>query len=345
MGYWQVSAGYGGEKGGGRNYSDVFLDYGVMLIGPGEYDSYRTNVPRYEREKDGREVIRFAEEVNTGDVVVLKRPVRAHWEVLAVGVVKSDYEWMPMFDDVEGWDIRHGRRVKWVRPAEGEGQINGLTQGRFKRIDNKEAKQAIEHILEFGTQVRSGDLPSPVQGLDDEDLTNTLMNNGFKSEDATRCVQTFHRIEDLATWYRDRVRKGIKVREHETRTFLIVPLLQALGWPPEQLKIEWRNIDIAFFEKPYYEETDQCIMILESKRLLESLATKVEDQVTGYSSKCPNCEKLMVSDGCSYKLYEKSRSDNWEFSAYLNILKPRVSHPYRKNIGGASDVLSSLLSR
>ena len=50
MGYWQVSAGYGGEKGDGRSYFDVFLDFGVMLIGPGEYDHYRDNAHVYEQE-------------------------------------------------------------------------------------------------------------------------------------------------------------------------------------------------------------------------------------------------------------------------------------------------------
>jgi hypothetical protein len=52
-----------------------------------------------------------------------------------------------------------------------------------------------------------------------------------------------------------------------------------------------------------------------------------------------------VSDGCSYKLFEKREGDEWEPSAYLNILKPRVSHPYSENIGGAPDVLTTLMSR
>lgn len=63
-------------------------------------------------------------------------------------------------------------------------------------------------------------------------------------------VKVVHRIRDLGQWYRDRVREGIKVKEHETRTFLIVPLLLALGWPEQKLKIEWYNIDIAFFSNP-----------------------------------------------------------------------------------------------
>ena len=78
MQYWQVGAGYGGESGGGRNYSDVFLDYGVMLIGPGEYGDYREQRPQLRAGKGRmREVIRFVEGVKVGDVVALKRPYGA----------------------------------------------------------------------------------------------------------------------------------------------------------------------------------------------------------------------------------------------------------------------------
>jgi hypothetical protein len=52
-----------------------------------------------------------------------------------------------------------------------------------------------------------------------------------------------------------------------------------------------------------------------------------------------------VSDGCSYKLFERKGGDDWYYFAYLNVLKPRLSHPYRDGIGGASDVLVRLLAR
>jgi hypothetical protein len=51
MAFWQVGAGYGGESGGGRSYHDVFLDFGVVLIGLGEYGEYRSNAHDYKQKQ------------------------------------------------------------------------------------------------------------------------------------------------------------------------------------------------------------------------------------------------------------------------------------------------------
>ena len=61
--YWQVGAGFGGESGGGRSYYGIFLDFGVMLIGPGEYGEYSENVRRNEQDKNGRRIQRFVEDL------------------------------------------------------------------------------------------------------------------------------------------------------------------------------------------------------------------------------------------------------------------------------------------
>ncbi len=343
MEHWQVGAGYGGESGGGRDYSDVFLDFGVMLIGPGEYGEYHNNVRDYQQKKDGRRVKRLVHEVKTGHKVALKRPAgRDQWQVLAVGVVESGYQWMPVFDDVEGWDIRHGRRVEWRKPADGPQTMGGFTRGTLNKIKKEQTRQAVETIWESGKRIETSALPSPLEKLSGEDLMHNLVDHGMEEEEAETFVEVVHRIRDLAQWYRDRVREGVKVKEHETRTFLIVPLLLALGWPEKKLKIEWHNIDISFFEDPYSEDTDQCVMVLESKKLLESLASRTINQAHGYADKYPRCRRVVVSDGCSYKLFERRGSTAWRYAAYLNVLKPRMSHPYRRNIGGASEVITSL---
>jgi|SRR5215217_5692330 len=345
MEYWQVGAGYGGESGGGRAYHDIFLDYGVMLIGPGEYGDYRVDAQVYGHKRDGRQVQRLAREVKPGHKVALKRPAGHRWEVLAVGEVKSDYEWMPVFDDVEGWDIRHGRRVEWRKPADGSKIMGGFTRGTLNKVEKAETKQAIEQMWNSGQQTAPSSLPSPAEKLRDDDLTDILVEDGVEIKQAGEIVRTIEEIRDLAQWYRERVREGIKVKEHETRSFLIVPLLLALGWPEQKLKIEWHNIDIAFFDNPYSEDTDQCVMILESKKLLESLASRTIHQAYEYAVKYPRCRQAVVSDGCSYKLFERKGGNDWCYSAYLNVLKPRLTHPYQDGIGGASDVLVSMLAR
>jgi hypothetical protein len=344
MGYWQVSAGYGGERRGGRDYSDVFLDFGVMLTGPGEYGEYFENAHRYKQEKDGRRVERFAEELEIDDVVVLKRPAGRQWEVRAVGVVKSTYVFLPVFDDVEGWDIQHGRRVEWVVPTGGQKPMSGFTQGTLNKVKPSETRQAIDTILSAENPIVSNPLPPTAGRLNNQDLIDNLIDNGMRAEDADHFIQAVKKIRELGEWYRELVRQGVKVKEHEPRTFLIVPLLLALGWTEQRLKIEWNNIDVAFFESPYNYKNNDPIMLLESKKLLESLGRGAIEQVLRYATKYPRCKRLVVSDGCSYKVFER-QDGNWNYSAYLNILKPRSSHPYKGGINGASDVLLDLMVR
>ena len=106
---WQVSAGPTS-----RAYADVFLKHGVALIGPG--DSGPWNADRDDAVFEGSIVRRFASEITPGDVVLLRTGLT---RVAAVGLVASEYQYLNAFDDVNGWDLQHSRRVRWGRlPAE-----------------------------------------------------------------------------------------------------------------------------------------------------------------------------------------------------------------------------------
>lgn len=64
---WQVTAG-----AHGRDYSELFLEFGAMFIGPGEYGPHDANRSIYQ--KLGQSAVRaFAEDVQLGDRVVLKQ--------------------------------------------------------------------------------------------------------------------------------------------------------------------------------------------------------------------------------------------------------------------------------
>lgn len=334
MNYWQVAAG-----DGVRDYSEVFLKYGVMLIGPGDPGEYFQNKDYY-KNIHRTDIPVFAEQVKDGDIVVLKKPSGKSWQVLAVGTVKGDYVHLPVFDDVEGWDLQHCRYVEWRKPKS-ELQISGLTRGTFKRINKRSTiENDIDNVLNSGIPLPSTKIPEPPKKLNDEDLIDILINYGLRPKDAEDFTQTIRRIRRLVKWYYS---NGKDVKEHETRTFLIVPLLLALGWPEQKLKIEWNNIDIAFFEKPYGKKNknNECVIILESKRLREGL-NYATSQASTYASKYPKCDRLIVSNGCCYKLF-KREGNTWHYSAYLNILKPKLTHPYEPNIGGAPDVFLSLM--
>ena len=337
MDYWQVAAG-----DGQRDYSEIFLKYGVMLIGPGDPGDYFKNKEYYTDVYRPSDISGFAELVKEGDIVVLKRPSGKLWEVLAVGTVKGDYDHLPVFDDVEGWDLQHCRYVNWVKPKSNK-PIQGLTRGTFKGINKQATIEKISEMLKSGTPIPSQKITKPSEELDDEDLIDILINYGLRPKDAEDFTQTILRIRRLVKWYNT---NGKDVKEHETRTFLIIPLLLALGWPEQKLKIEWNNIDIAFFNKPYSEENEdhnQCAIILESKRLWEGL-TYGTSQASTYASKHKKCNRLIVSDGCCYKLY-KRQENQWKYSAYLNILKPKLKHPYEPKVKGAPDVFISLMGK
>ena len=342
MNYWQVAAG-----DGERDYSGVFLDYGVMLIGPGDHGEYFENKDYYD-DKDcykPNDVRYFAEQVKEGDIVVLKRPSGKLWEVLAIGTVERGYVYSSAFDDVEGWDLQHCRHVKWAK-SEGWEPMAGLARGTFKGINKKDTIQRIDELLKSGVIKPPKKIPEPVRKLDDEDLIDDLISHGLRPKDAEEFTQTIQRIRRLVKWYHS---SGEGVKEHETRTFLIVPLLLALGWSEQRLKIEWKNVDIAFFERPYTnedneKEDNECVTILESKKLRAGLSP-AESQVKGYADKHPKCEKLIVSDGCCYKLFERNEENGWDYSAYLNILKPKRTHPYKPNVGGAPYVFKNLMCK
>jgi len=342
MNYWQVASG-----DGRRDYSSVFLKYGIMLIGPGDPGSYSERKDFYKKDKsilksDASTITAFAEQVNEGDIVVLKRPSGKLWEVIAVGTAKGKYKHMPIFNDVEGWDLQHCRQVEWYKPKQAN-KITGLTRGTFKKVNKRSAIQDIDRLLRLSIKVSVEPIPNPVGELKDEDLIEILINHGLRIKDAEDFAHTIRRIRRLVKWYHD---NGTEVSEHETRTFLIIPLLLALGWTEQKLKIEWNNVDIAFFEKPYNKKTkdlNECIIILESKKLWDGLFYAT-DQANSYAARYPRCGRLIVSDGCCYRLYKREKGI-LVYSAYLNVLKQKYKHPYEPGIGGASDVFLSLMAK
>ena len=76
MTYWQVAAGEGS-----RNYTNLFLEYGVILVGTGNPGSYLKFPEKYRGRKDWRrKIVTLADKVKQGDVVILKRGARRDWQ-------------------------------------------------------------------------------------------------------------------------------------------------------------------------------------------------------------------------------------------------------------------------
>ena len=141
---WQIS---GGPTA--RSYSNIFLKCGVGLIGPGDAGEWKSE--RDDNEFDGGFVRRFASEVRIGDVILLRTGIS---KIAAVGVVASGYLYLNQFDDVNGWDLQHARRIRWC-PLPEEYDFNKLVFGanptRFARTwDEKAAlRERGESLISF----------------------------------------------------------------------------------------------------------------------------------------------------------------------------------------------------
>ena len=128
---WQVS---GGPVS--RAYADVFLRHGVASIGPGDAGPWSP-----ERGDDTFEdgvVRRFASEAAVGDVFLLRTGLAT---IAALGLVASDYLYVNAFDDMNGWDLQHARRVRWYRlPADHVfvSSVFGAKPPRCSRVLNEE---------------------------------------------------------------------------------------------------------------------------------------------------------------------------------------------------------------
>jgi hypothetical protein len=114
---WQIAAG----NGDSTHYAALCLEADVIIFGPGKYGAWPDcELPMlangWTRTKAGI-VRRFAETINEGDLVVLRVGTQ---NVYGVGEVVGGYQWNDLFRDVQGWDLQHVRRVRWLWHQDGK---------------------------------------------------------------------------------------------------------------------------------------------------------------------------------------------------------------------------------
>ena len=332
--FWQVAAG-----DGSRDYSKAFIEYGVILVGPGSEGNYFDN-PQVYLDKENNcyrdFTITLSEKMQQGDRVVLKRPKGSSWEVLAIGEVISDYIHSEVFSDVDGWDLQHCRQVKWKVPKSPV-EVPGLRRGTLCRVKKASALTNITQYWEEWEYRDALDIPMLPDKLQVDELIDLLIVNGLPIRTAEDISDTLWRIRRIAKWYTG---FGRDVGEHEIRTFLIIPLLLSLGWAEQRIKIEWNNIDVSLFSGVYQRKSEPEI-IIESKRLGDGLRY-APAQAKGYAERYPFVTKFIVTDGIRYKFYERV-NDSWIFTSYINLLELYVNHPYEQDVSGAKDFLLKLL--
>lgn len=331
--YWQVASG-----SRGRDFAEDFLEHGMAFVG-------------------GDDNIGAMKQVKLSDVMILKR---GNSRIAAVGRVVErggkhvgvdDKEWL----EVDGWYLPAYCYVRWHRPSQ-DVEVGGLTRKTMERAHQHELQEIARQILtecpSYASRITD---PPPTREVSDEEILEFLIQEGLSPTVAEDLTSALRRVRLLARYYRDRSRWE-DVREHETRTFLILPVLLALGWSEQQMKIELgtrggKRIDIACFSRAYYRKengeanNEDCALIIESKGF-DSGLHYANDQAVAYAENFPSCRAVLVSNGYSYKAFERDATGAFSQkpSAYLNLLNPRDRYPLDpEQVDGALGVLRLLL--
>lgn len=297
---WQISAGPAS-----RSYSDIFLRHGIVLIGPGDAGGWSRERYSYDFALQGF-VSRFAEEIAQGDIVLLRTGAAT---ISAIGIVASDYLYLEQFDDVNGWDLQHARRVRWCRLAQDHTfttPIFGGSPTRCSRVLQGDAVDFAQRFLKSSpTHWQTAALPElPPEEPPLDEVPGVL-------------ASIVAQAADLVPLYQDPLRLGEPPSEDELIAHFVVPFLRLLGWPPEQIAVQWRRIDVAVF-RSLPRTPENCHLVIEAKRLGAGVEGALE-QAKGYVEALGVPRDVIVTDGIRYRMYAGSRG--FEHVAYANLAR------------------------
>ena len=300
---WQLS---GGPST--RPYADIFLKYGLGLIGPGDAGPWRPE--RDDIEFEGGFVRRFASEMEVGDVVLLRTGIAT---IAALGIVASEYLYLNQFDDVNGWDLQHGRRIRWCKlPQEYSfmTQVFGSNPTRCSRTWSEEVKDYAGRFLN-SPPIQWQEAPLPELPAEEEALN--------KVPQALESIVA--EAQDLAGLFWDRQGFGDHPTEDELVAHFVVPFLRCLGWPLECISVQWRRIDVAVFTS-LPRVPKNCRVIIEAKRLGAGVEGALE-QAKGYVEALGVQRDVVVTDGIRYRMY--SCESGFAPVAYANLIRLKRS--------------------
>lgn len=296
---WQISGGPAS-----RAYGEVFLRYGVALIGPGDAGPWKPE--RDDDEFEGGFVRRFASEVAAGDVFLLRTGLAT---IGAVGLAVGDYLHVNAFDDVNGWDLQHTRRVRWCRlPTEHtfSTAVFGANTPRCSRVWNEE-------VVDFATRF----LNSPPTHWQIDAMPDLPSEDPPLAQVPDSLQGIVAQAADLVPLLQDSQAFGEHPSEDELIAHFVLPFLQALGWRPERIAVQWRRIDVAVF-RALPRIPENCHFVIEAKRLGAGVEGALE-QAKGYVEALGVACDVIVTDGIRYRMYAGDRG--FAHVAYANLAR------------------------
>ena len=215
---WQVAAGTHD-----RTYADQFLNHGVALIGPGDPGPW--DPKRSDEEFGGAFVRRFAVELCKGDILLLRTGPST---IRAVGLVACDYQYLPQFDDVNGWDLQHCRRVRWSELP--EPHDFGCQVGNGSRLSRVYSETVVEYANRF---VQSS--PTDWQKCA---LPRLPQKEAILTAPPCYLEGLVAQVHDLVPRYWNSDAFAELPTEDELVAHYVVPFLRALGWPVKKIAVK-----------------------------------------------------------------------------------------------------------
>lgn len=295
---WQVSS-----APSNRNYADVFIQYGVALVTPGDAGAWS---PERAHLFEDDVVRRFAQETQIGDILLLRTSTSC---IQAIGIIASEYIYLPQFDDVNGLDLQHARRVRWFALPEvydfGKSVFGAISQ-RFSRVNSEDLINYAQNFVNSPPD-QWKTAPLPMLPRDQAPLENIPAN----------LQDLVAQVLDLANLYQNENRFGDLPAEDELLAHYIIPFLRALGWSVEQIGIKWRYIDVTAF-KSLPRTPENVHLIIESKRLGAGVEGALA-QALGYLETLDIQRDVIVTDGIRYRLF--SVKSGYKSAAYANLAR------------------------
>ena len=342
---WQHAAG-----DGDNNYVEMCLKWGVILNGPGGQGEWNGGNHYSDLGRKQADLRRFCEEMQNGDIVVLRMGTK---EIYGVGEIVGEYRWCDEFNDVDGWELGHTRRVCWLWRYD----VNGKGDPKYfdtytmklgdttQRLDASAVKSWLESLEIPDDQASHSlpDLPGKNTEVSSNEIAAYLFDKGIASDSIRSLLDQNGEIILMANWYKDNwynwYNRGTLPSEHETVCHLIVPLLRILGWAPQRMALEWSNIDIALFSRMPREDGHLSVVV-EAKRVGNACLSWAVSQAQNYASKYPNCRRIVVTDGLRYGIFTRNKNKKISLYAYLNLTRFRNEYPIYECEGAQEAILA-----
>ncbi len=316
-----------------RNYSEVCLEWDVILNGPGYAGAYpegdETLKQHGWKSKKRTDIRRFAFQMAEGDIVVLRLGTA---DVLGVGEIVGKYEWNNIFGDIDGWDLQHVRRVRWLwKQEESPKKFNtyDLKQGdTTQELTSEAVRKWLEELdipeEKYKSEIKQ--LPAESKEVEYPEIAEYLYEQGVSSHSIETLIKEFDELRRIAKWYQYKEAPS----EFETVAYLVIPILRALGWTPQKMAIEWRKVDLALFDQLPRHDSSLAIVVEAKKKGNSCLTAK--SQAQGYAEGKKNCKRLIVTDGLRYGCYIKEEN-KYRLYAYMNLIDLKADYPIYECFG------------